>query len=81
MTEDRIFDGGECDAGLADMQAMARRQFSVSLVVAFALLAVAGVTMVSAPHEASLEMAAWNNAVEAARVQVALPALKALRPD
>jgi hypothetical protein len=39
-------------------QLMAHRQLVVSLVVAFALLAVAGLRMATAPHEKSAGMAA-----------------------
>jgi len=46
------------DDSIGSAQLMAHRQFVVSLVVAFALLAAAGLRMATAPHEKSAGMAA-----------------------
>ena len=75
-------EGGPFDEarGLGDIQAMARRQLSVSLVVGFALLAMAGAAATSGFHANSAEMAGWTKAVATARAAVALPAVEALTP-
>jgi len=54
------FGGALRDEEIADgsAQLMAQRQLAVSLVVAFALLAAAGLRMATGPHENSLGMAA-----------------------
>ncbi|MGA2043427.1 MAG: hypothetical protein ABSG83_08640 [Roseiarcus sp.] len=64
----------------ADMQAMARRQLRMSLVVGFALLALAAAAAVSGPHGTSVEMADGNKALAAAHLAVALPEVEAVRP-
>jgi hypothetical protein len=61
MTNAPYFDEEAHDAATDDgeVRAMAHRQFGISLVVAFALLVVAGLMAVRAPHdEASVAMAA-----------------------
>ena len=80
MSDRGFFDEGAYDAGLADLRAIARRQLSVSLAVAITLLGLTGLATVRAPHEGHLELAAWRGPLEAARVEVALPALEALTP-
>jgi hypothetical protein len=64
----------------ADVQAMARRQLRVSLVVGFALLAMAAAAAVSGPHETSVEVAGSSKALAAAHSAVALPEVEAVRP-
>ena len=61
MTNAAYFDEEASDAGTddAEVRSMAHRQFGISLVVAFALLALAGLIAVRAPHdEANLGTAA-----------------------
>jgi hypothetical protein len=69
-------------AGVDDaVQAMARRQFGVSLVVAFALLAIAGLAAAQAPRNApAQQMAARHKIirVEAPQFVVAQPAAPAM---
>ena len=68
-------DASDADFGGASIQAMARRQFGVSLVVGLAMLAVAGLAVVGERHPAPLEMAARHNVIHAeAPVAVAQPA-------
>jgi hypothetical protein len=78
MTEGGYFDEDAFDAGLADgaVQAMARRQFSVSLAVALAMLAAAGLALVGERHTAPVETAARHNIIRAEppRLEVAQPA-------
>lgn len=81
MSDRGFFDECADDAGQADVRAMARRQLSLSLAVAIALLGLAGLATVRAPHEASLELAEWRGSLEAAHVEAALPALETLRPQ
>ena len=63
----------------AAVQNMARRQFGMSLAVGFALLAVAGVTVMRASHQAPLQATAQHKIirVEAPQTQMAEPALAA----
>jgi len=78
MTEGGYFDEDAFDAGLADgaVQAMARRQLSVSLAVALAMLAAAGLALVGERHTAPVETAARHNIIRAEppRLEVAQPA-------
>jgi hypothetical protein len=82
MTEARYFDEDEREVGLADdaVQIMARRQFAVSLVVAFALLAAAGLAVANGFHAAPYEVAARHKIIriEAPRIEIAQPALNAM---
>lgn len=77
MTKVRYFDEDAFDAGMADgaVQALARRQFCVSLAVAFALLAAAGLMIVRERHQTPVEMAALHKIMraEAPRMEVAQP--------
>lgn len=85
MTNARYFDEGAeeagSDAGAADyaVRAMARRQFGVSLVVGFALLAVAGLIAVQSPRGASTQTAARHRIVmpQAPQVEFAAPMAQA----
>jgi hypothetical protein len=78
----RYFDDRPLGIGLAPsaIQAMARRQFNISLVVAAAVLAVAGLRTVSRLHEWSSEMALWHemDPIEAARTPVPPPSFAAI---
>jgi hypothetical protein len=78
MTEGGYFDEDAFDAGLTDgaVQATARRQFGVSLAVALAMLAAAGLAVVGERHAAPVEMAARHKIMRAEppRVEVAQPA-------
>jgi hypothetical protein len=85
MTDARYFDEDayDADAGERDVQAMARRQFGISLVVGFALLIAAGLTAVTTLHAApapSVEMTARHKIIriDAPRIEVAQPALNSL---
>ena len=82
MTDARYFDEDESEVGLADnaVQIMARRQFAVSLAVAFALLAAAGLAVANGVRVAPYEMAARHKIirVEAPRIEIAQPALNAI---
>jgi len=64
----------------AELQAMARRQLRVSLIVGCALLAVAAAAALRGLHETSLELAGWDKALAAAHSAVALPAVEAMTP-
>jgi hypothetical protein len=67
-TSGRARSGGSFrDDEMADgsAQLMAQRQFVVSLVVAFALLAAAGLKMATGPHENSAGMAARPQVMDA----------------
>ena len=61
------------------VQNMARRQLAMSLVVGFALLAVAGLTVMRGGHEAATQTVAQHRIirVEAPQTQMAEPALQA----
>jgi hypothetical protein len=78
MTEGGYFDEDAFDAGLADgaVQAMARRQLSVSLAVALAMLAAAGLALVGEHRTAPIGMAAQQRIMRAEppRLEVAQPA-------
>jgi hypothetical protein len=79
MTDARYFDEDASDAGLVDSDErdMARRQFGVSLVVAFALMAVAAVTAMENIRKAPVERTVRHKIIriEAPRIEVAEPAL------
>jgi len=81
MTDARYFDEDALDVVSADsaVRDMARRQFGVSLVVAFALLVAAGLASVKGIHVAPAEMTAQHKIirVEAPRMEIAQPTLKA----
>jgi hypothetical protein len=78
MTSDQYFDEDPIEAGIADsdVRSMARRQFGISLVVGFALLAVAGLIAVRATPGAPVEMAARHRIIkiEAPQSEFAQPA-------
>ena len=80
MSDAWYFDEDYRETSLADsaVQAMARRQFGISLVVAFALLAAAALTAVRASHETSAEMAVPHKVVQvdAPRMEIMRPLLK-----
>jgi hypothetical protein len=59
------FDDDAFDDGLGDasVQAMARRQFSVSLAVALAMLAAAGLAVVGERPAAPIEMVARHDVI------------------
>jgi hypothetical protein len=79
MTNAHYFDEnplieGEADAVVRDM---ARRQFGVSLVVGFALLAVAGLTVLRTNHDAPVQTAQQHHRiirVQPPQMQTAEPA-------
>jgi len=79
MTQSREFDEDAVIEGQADevVQAMARRQFAVSLAVGFALLAIAGLTLVrpGASRDVLQETASRHRVVpaESRPVDVAQP--------
>jgi|HubBroStandDraft_5_1064220.scaffolds.fasta_scaffold907626_1 hypothetical protein len=77
MTNARYFDEDVSDAGLVDsaVQDMARRQLGFSLVVAFALLAGAGLLAVRGGPAGFIEASAPHKIIriEAPRVEVAQP--------
>jgi hypothetical protein len=79
----RYFD--EEKIGVADSAAnvMARRQFGISLIVALALLAAAGVMAAGVRHETPVGMAARHALVgaAAARAPMAQAALKTMIAD
>jgi hypothetical protein len=81
MTDAGYFDEDAREAALDDdvVQEMARRQFGISLVVAFALLAVAGVATVKGIHAAPAEMTAHHRIihVEAPQTEMAQPSVSA----
>ncbi len=72
------FDDDAFDEGLGDtsVQAMARRQFGLSLAVALAMLAAAGIALVGERHAAPIEMAARHDVIhaDAPNAAVARPA-------
>ncbi|WP_158817660.1 hypothetical protein [Methylocapsa sp. S129] len=84
MTNGRYFDGDHVDVALTDgaVNVMARRQFGISLIVAFALLAAAGLIALRIHHETAAGMAArpHNVGAEAPRAEVAPAARKAMTP-
>jgi len=57
------FDDDAFDAGDSSVQAMARRQFSVSLAVALAMVAAAGLAVIGERHAAPLEMVARHETI------------------
>ena len=80
MTNAPYFDEDALEASTADgeVRAMAQRQFGISLIVAFALLAVAGMMAVRAPHdEATVATAAPHRiaGVQAPQMVAAQPVL------
>lgn len=85
MTAGRYFDDDCPDLGLSDgaVNAMARRQFAISLIVGFALLAAAGFMALGVVHEKPAGMAARHDIVgaETSRTEVAQAALKAMTPE
>jgi hypothetical protein len=81
MANAPYFDEDTLEAGIADgeVRAMAHRQFGISLVVAFALLAVAGLIAVRAPHDqATAEMVVRHKIVEAPQFVAARPVVQAM---
>jgi hypothetical protein len=78
MTNAPYFDEEPLDAAADDgeVRAMAHRQFGISLVVAFALLAAAGLIAVKSPRGAPLEMTARHqiSRPEAPHFELAQPA-------
>lgn len=81
MTNAHYFDENPLVENEADaaVRNMARRQFAVSLAVGFALLAVAGLTVMRTSHEAPAQMTAQHRIirVEAPKTQIAEPTLQA----
>ncbi len=61
------FDDDAFEEGMGDtsVQAMARRQFSVSLAVALAMLAAAGLAVVGERRAAPIEMVARHDVIRA----------------
>jgi hypothetical protein len=85
MSDARYFDEDAYDAPVSDsdVQAMARRQFGISLVVGFALMVAAclmAVTTLRAAPASSVEMTAHHKIIriDAPRIEVAQPAQNAL---
>jgi Tfp pilus assembly protein PilX len=82
MSDGRYFDDENADADVADraVNVMARRQFGISLIVALALLAAAGLMAVGVRHETPVGMAARHPLVgaAAARAAVAQAAFKTM---
>jgi hypothetical protein len=85
MSDARYFDEDayEVPASDQDVQAMARRQFGISLVVGFALMAAAclmAVTTLRAAPAASVEMTAHHKIIriDAPRIEVAQPVQNSL---
>lgn len=79
MRNARYFDEDPIEASLVDseVRSMAQRQFGVSLVVGFVLLAAAGLATVRGTHEAPVQEAAAHHRiirVEAPQVEMAQPA-------
>ncbi|MGA2044545.1 MAG: hypothetical protein ABSG83_14375 [Roseiarcus sp.] len=78
MTRGREFDEAAPGERQTDeaVQAMARRQFAVSLAVAFAFLAIAGLMLARPTHDLAAETAARRGIVqpEAPPVDLAEPA-------
>jgi hypothetical protein len=81
MTNAHYFDEDPLVENAVDgaVQDMARRQFGMSLAVGFALLAVAGVTVLRGSHEAPMQATAQHRIIriEAPQTQMAEPALAA----
>jgi hypothetical protein len=79
MTNAHYFDEdpvveGEADAAVQDM---ARRQFGISLVVGFAMLAVAGLAVMRASHEAPVQTVQQHHRIiqpQPAQTEAAEPA-------
>jgi hypothetical protein len=84
MRDGRYFDGDGADAARTDgaINVMARRQFGISLIVAFALLAAAGLMAAGIGHEKAAGMAARRHNVGTAtpRAEMAQAALEAVIP-
>lgn len=82
MSERGYLDDERTDAGMAESGAyvMARRQFAISLTVAFALLALAALMAIGDRHETAAGMAPRRPVVgtAASRAQVAQAATKTL---
>jgi hypothetical protein len=81
MTNAPYFDEDTLEAGIADgeVRAMAHRQFGISLVVAFALLAVAGLIAVRAPREETIAATSVHHKiVEAPQFVTARPVMQAM---
>jgi hypothetical protein len=82
MSHDRYFDHERADGESVDraVHVMARRQFAISLFVAFALLAAAGLTAARARHETHVGMAARRHGLGAAppRAPMAQAALQTM---
>ncbi|MGD0723257.1 MAG: hypothetical protein ABR970_19655 [Roseiarcus sp.] len=78
MTRGREFDEAAPGDSQSDeaVQTMARRQFGVSLAVAFAFLAIAGLMLARPTHDAAADVAARRGIVqpEAPPVDLAEPA-------
>jgi hypothetical protein len=75
------FDEDTLEAGIADgeVRAMAHRQFGISLVVAFALLAVAGLIATRAPRaETTADTTVHHKIVQAPQFANARPVMQAL---
>jgi hypothetical protein len=78
MIDAQYFDEEPADAGVEDgaVQEMARRQLGFSLVVAFALLAVAGLVAVRGSHEETIAaMAAPHRIAGVQAPQMVTPAV------
>ena len=82
MSNDRYFDDARTDRDNIDgaVNLMARRQFAISLIVAFALLAAAGLTAAGARHETPAGMVARHHGLGAAppRAPMAQAALQTM---
>jgi hypothetical protein len=80
MSEARYFDEDVIDAGAVDaaVRDMARRQFTASLVVAFALLAAASLMAIWGAHSGPVEASTPHRIVkiEAQRTLIAEPVLE-----
>jgi hypothetical protein len=73
MTEAPFFDDDVIETPTADgpVRAMARRQFGISLVVGFALLAVAGIVAMQSAHQTPAEVASRHRIIRVEAPQLA----------